>query len=161
MDIVKLADRLKDIKLGEVANGQLVSFINEKLPEDKKIYSDTSGEQLKEIYLALPVATQKELDKALTVETNPELYATFLEDLNYLSSQRQINKAGAQSTRRRFMVLILLIVILINFFAVFSYHSKAGKLLGTHYESDILHFVLDSVEKVGHVFGIDIGADAE
>lgn len=138
MDIIKLSDRLIDIKLGDVADGRLVIRINKCLPDDKIIYSTTTGAELRQLYMSLTIPEQKQLDKAICLVSDPELLTDILSDINYIEVQRRVAGVKIRETQYIRSIVLMILVIIFNTMMINNYHNTAMSKLGITYRTNTL-----------------------
>lgn len=138
MDIIKLSDRLIDIKIGDVADGRLVIIINKCLPDDKIVYSTTTGAELRQLYMSLTIPEQKQLDKAICLVYDPELLTDILSDINYIEVQRRVAGVKIRETQYIRSIVLMILVIIFNAMMINNYHNTAMSKLGNTYRTNTL-----------------------
>lgn len=144
MNILQIAQLLGPMRFGDVDGGvKLLSIIAPCFDglEDEKNFVDsrTTGEQFLEIYNQSSIEIKKKVT-AISLKQYNEILVEVLDDLIYISNQRELVQRQEQQTRNNQISVICVFLALLATWSVYSYQHHITKTLGISQTSTLLEF---------------------
>lgn len=114
----------------------IIEKINLILPEERNITVTTKGSDFITIYETLKRSQQNQL--AMIIEADIELRLEIVTDIAFHEiSERRREKQVFHNNFRIYMLVIVAVVV-VNFYNAYTYHQVATRVIGKNYESSML-----------------------
>ena len=144
MNLIQIANGMGDrMTFGDLPRSSyIIEKINLILPEDQNITVTTNGNDFITIYETLKHNQQNQL--AMIIEADTELRLEIVTDIAFHEiSERRREKQVFHNNFRIYMLVIVAVVV-VNFYNAYTYHQVATRVIGKNYESSMLGIVKEA-----------------
>lgn len=144
MNLIQIANGMGDrMTFGDLPRSSyIIEKINLILPEDQNITVTTNGNDFIAIYETLKHNQQNQL--AMIIEADTELRLEIVTDIAFHEiSERRREKQVFHNNFRIYMLVVVAVVV-VNFYNAYTYHQVATHVIGKNYESSMLGIVKEA-----------------
>lgn len=145
MNLIQIANGMGDnMTFGDLPQyNYIIGKVNQILGEDKAITVTTTGTSFLAIYETLKQNQQNAI--ASVIDNDYQLRLEIVTDIAYHEmGERRREKQAFQNNIKLFMFVILMVMIG-NFYAAYSYHKLVTEQIGKNYKSALLSTFTDGL----------------